>query len=365
MIKRSGLINLIITFIATIGSALLVILLGNPYSASLKTIEIIVLYLAGAFFWGFITTLLHEIGHVITAKRNGFEILSVSIIFLKWTKQNGKYVFSFTLPLEEMGSVELVSKSTENLAKRYKKATSGSLIFTIPLIIVGVVSLCLINILPFYAYAVLAILLPIVLYSVAGNALPVINNGACNDGAVIWSINKNTNSMQVHLNLLAIQSELFNGKTPCEIDENFYFDLPQLPEDDINFIMLLNARYNLYLDKKDYKNAKKCIDRLLTLLDYMPKTYQEVIKADALYNACTFDKNEQVADDLMYELDKFLNKKNTATSVRIKLAYILVLEQDLEKVELFYKKGKKEAEKCQIKGLGKFESKLLDQLANK
>ena len=140
------------------------------------------------------------------------------------------------------------------------------------------------------------------------------------------------------------------------------FDLPQLPEDSLNFAMLLNARYAYYLDKQDYENAKKITDRLLSLEEYLPKNYVNIVKTDALYNACTFDFNEEKADDLMYELEIYLNNVNTVTNVRVKLAYMLNVKQENGNLDMFFKKGYKEADRCQIKGFGAYERKLFDGL---
>ena len=164
------------------------------------------------------------------------------------------------------------------------------------------------------------------------------------------------------MNLLVIQSELFNGKTPSEVDEKLYFDLPQLPEDNPSFAMLLSAKYAYYLDKEDYDNAKKTTDRMMSIIDYMPKYFEYVIKTYALYNACAFDFDEEKADDLMYELEKYLNNVNTATTVRAKTAYLLYVKREKEALDIFYKKGVKEADRCLIKGLGVFERKLFEKM---
>ena len=63
-------------------------------------------------------------------------------------------------------------------------------------------------------------------------------------------------------------------------------------------------------------------------------------------------------------LEKYLNNVNTATNVRAKLAYILNVQGEKELVDMFYDKGVREANKCQIKGLGLYEKKLLDNLIN-
>jgi hypothetical protein len=77
--------------------------------------------------------------------------------------------------------------------------------------------------------------------------------------------------MKVALSVLKIQAEMYQGKTPMEVKKELYFDLPQLPEDDPNFVLLLNARYNYYLDLGDYENAKKVTARLLSQTAFLKR----------------------------------------------------------------------------------------------
>ena len=137
---------------------------------------------------------------------------------------------------------------------------------------------------------------------------------------------------------------------------------PGLAEDEIMFINLLNARYNYYLDKEDYANAVKVTERLLELEEYMPKGYVKVVKVDALFNACTFNYDEDVADDLTYELEKYLNNVNTAQTLRAKLAYLLYVRKEKEVFDIFYNQGIKVAENSQLKGLKVFETKLFEKI---
>ena len=183
-----------------------------------------------------------------------------------------------------------------------------------------------------------------------------------NDGAILCDLKNKTDSSVVLLSILSIQSQLYNGKTPSEIDQKYYFDVPQLIESDLNFALILDARYCYYLDKGDYENAKKVTSRLLSLEEYLSKEYMLVFKTNALYNACTFDFNENLADDLMYELEKYLNNVNTATNVRTKLAYILYISRTSDNLNIFYNKGVKEAKKEHLQGLKLYEQKLLDKL---
>ena len=129
---------------------------------------------------------------------------------------------------------------------------------------------------------------------------------------------------------------------------------------------MLNDANNYYLDKGDFKGAKTTIDRLISLLDYMPQSAKVVVKTMALYASSTFDFNEDLADDYMSDLEKYLNNLNNATNIRTKLAYIyyVVKEEDKQILTDFYQKGIREAQKDFIKGEGLFEIKLLEKIKN-
>ena len=257
----------------------------------------------------------------------------------------------------------MIKKSVNGLKKGLKNMTIGGLVFSFITLLFGVPVLFLQ--VPYWLYCILVAFMPIGAYFFVGNLIPSSEGGARNDGGVLYGLKHDDDETKVTLSLLAIQSELYSGKTFSEVDEKYYFDLPQLPEDSLNFITLLNYRYNYYLDKGDYENAKKITDRLLTLEEYMPKYFIYVIKTDALYNACTFNFNDKVADDLMYELENKLNKDNSCTSYRVRLAYILAVTGEREMAELFCKRALKVAKKCHLSGLKRFETKLIEELKEK
>ena len=361
MSKRLNLINNIIYMALTLALFFVVLMVCNAkYSVIIA--DTIGFYAIGIVVAGFICTLFHELSHLISGKINGFAFISISVWFFSWTKVKNKIKFSFIFPKESAGQTTMVAKHTENLALRFKKMTLAGFVSTIFLTLIG--TIVFIIQMPMWLYCIFSMFLPIGAYCLFGNALPMQNNGVKNDGAVLLDIKKNNNSFIVLNSILSIQSELYNGKTPGEIDSKLYFDLPQLPEDDINFALLLDARYYYYLDIKDYDNAQKCSDRLLSLEEYLPNEYMVIFKTNALYNACTFNFNEELADDLMYELDKYLNNVNTATNIRVKMAYLKYVAKDLELIESFYKKGIKESRKENLLGLSKFENKLIEQLYN-
>jgi len=360
MSRRTNLINNIVYMGLTMAALFGVIFVCNERYTD-NVVGVMLKLSIGAIIAGVLNTTAHELGHYFSGKKSGFAFSSICIWFFKWSKIGKKTQFDFCMLGEEAGYTEMIPKSTENMEKRLAKMTRGALIASFVMMLIGVPPL-FIKSLSEWIYCVWSVFLPVGVYFFFGSALPMTNVGVRNDGAVLYGLKRNEDSMKVAVSVLCIQAELYGGKMPSEISENYYFDIPQLPEDDPNFALILNARYNYYLDNGDFENAKKVTSRLLGMIDDLPKAYACVIKADALYNACTFDFNEEVADDIMYEYEKYLNNVNTATNVRAKLAYLINVKGESENLDIFYKKGLKEARRCQIKGLGLFEEKLINAL---
>ena len=363
MSRKANIINFVATILLTMG-AIVGVLNVVAVNYNVEVQEVLFEFICFAITAGLIHTIVHELGHLIFGKINSFKFSSMVIWFFKWQKLGNKTAFSFVMFGEEAGYTEMIPTKEECVDKGFYAMTMGGLIGSVILTVLGVPALFIAT-LPRWLFMFWVMLIPIGIYFIFGTLLPCSTDGILNDGAVLYHLKKQTDNSKVMVNLLKIQANLYNGKTPSEIDECLYFDLPQLAEDNPNFALLLNARYAYYLDKKDYDAVKQVTTRLLSLEEYLPKQYMYIFKTDALYNACTFDKNEQVADDLMYELEKYLNNINTATTVRVKLAYLMNISEQTEGLDMFIKKAKKEANRCQIKGLGLYETKLLDDLISK
>ena len=64
----------------------------------------------------------------------------------------------------------------------------------------------------------------------------------------------------------------------------------------------------------------------------------------------------------MADVEKYLNSINTATNIRIKLAYLLYVKKSAEYARDIYDWGVRAAVKNPIKGIGDFEKKLLSKM---
>ncbi len=364
MNKKINIINNVITFAVTLGAMFLAVyFINDSYNVNLG--KVILFFLIGAVVSGLINTFCHEFGHLIAGKKNGYKFSALTVWFFKWKKVGRRTDFCFTMMGNEAGYTEMIPTDASTCKKGFMKMTLGGIVASGVLTVLSIAPLFLTKYIPFEAYSIWVVFLPVSVYYFLGSVLPMSSGGVLNDGAVLRGFKKGTADALVMENLLKIQAESYAGKTFSEMEESLFFDLPQLAEDNPNFINLLNARYNYYLDKEDYENAKKTSDRLIKLAeDYMPKEWQNVIKADALYNACTFDFDEERADDLMYEVEKYLNSDNSATNVRIKIAYIYYVRKETEPLEIFFTKAQREIKRSPLRGVGKFEEKLIEKIKN-
>ncbi len=361
MSRKINIISYVIMMATMLASLFLVVSLCNQRYLDVNLGKAISVLVVGAVLSGLVHTFFHEFGHIIAGKKNGFVFSSFTVWFFNFRKIKNKIKFSFVMIGEEAGYTEMIPSTVKDMSNALRKMSAGGFVASFILTLVGLPPL-FISTLPMFVYAIWAMFFPIGVYFFFSTFLPSSSGGVKNDGAICYCLKKNDPSAVVAVNVLKIQQELYNGKTPSEIDKNLFFDLPQLPEDDFNFALLLNCRYLYYLDKEDFENAKNTTDRLLSIAEYFPKDFTLSVKVDALYNACTFDFNEDMADDLTYELEKYLNNVNSVSNLRVKSAYLLYVKREKENLDIFYKKGIKEANRMQIKGLAIFEKKLFDKL---
>lgn len=324
--------------------------------------KIILFSVCGAIIFAVFNVFFHEIGHVILGKANGFKLIELTIFFFKWTKTNAKTQFSLVKYNDCAGSTQMALKSFDNAKEKIIKMTRGGAIFNFILLATSIVPFFLTSIIPMWLYILWGVGLPVSAYSFLSAVLPISSFGARNDAGVIYGIKRNDDESKVMLNLFNIESLLFNGKAPKEIDRNLYYDVPQLPEDSLTFLSLLSARYFYNVDINDYEEAKAVVNRMLMLTESLPSNAINLIKTYALYSYCTFDFNEESADDFMFELEKHLNATNDALNVLTKLAYILRVDGNSECFDKFYDKGIKEANKMKLKGLGTFYCDRLNEL---
>ncbi|MBO5737615.1 MAG: hypothetical protein J6S04_07375, partial [Clostridia bacterium] len=228
---------------------------------------------------GFILTpIYHEIGHVAFAKSAKMECVYVKCFCLRFYNEDGKKKIGFASPFAP-DETQVMPTCGGNMQKRAAAYTIGGLVFGLILILVAVVAAVCVQIFLEPNYLLWGIL-PYACYSFLLNVASAEYPGGKTDVAVYIGLKKGHDAEKNMLAAMEIQGQLYEGKSFTEIEESLYFDQPQLCEDEPLFAVMLDLRYRYYLEKGDMDNAAKCLNRLVSILDYMPYAEAEKIAAE-------------------------------------------------------------------------------------
>lgn len=302
----------------------------------------------------------HELGHIVIGAICGFRFNSLHIGPLKIFRDEGNIRCTVkSLPDSLAGSAEMLPTNAANLYEKYLAMVCGGLAFSLLFLAADILVLNFYKSIPFAVYALVCTSLPYAFHLFFYNVLPFNDDNLDTDGGMLKGLLKKEPSYLTAVNILAIEAYLYQGLTPAEIDKDLYFGAPQLPEDDLNFVLLTNYRLNYYIDAGDTENALKASARLESVAEYIPKIYKSEILADVLFCECCISGNTDKAKKMYPSLKLYLKGENSLQSHRIAAAYELYANSDKMAALRELNAAEQKAENYYIKGIEKYERKLL------
>lgn len=310
------------------------------------------------FLYGFIaTSVFHELGHVAFANAAKMRYVYIKCFCVRVYEANGKKRVRLASPFAP-DETQVLPKKGGNMQKRASAYALGGLIFSFILIAVTVTAAVLVTVLADASYLLWG-MLPYMGYSFLLNAMPLEYPNGKTDTLVYIGLKKGYDAEKNMLAAMEIQGQLSEGKSFAEIDESLYFDLPQLCEDEPLFATMLDLRYRYYLEKGDMQNAAACLNRLVSIIDYMPLAEAEKIAAELVYmNALRGEMAE--AEENAKACQAFLREDN-ATAKRILAAWSKANGQT-EFVEKLLAQSAECLQREKIAGVKKFEQILLARI---
>ncbi len=174
------------------------------------------------------------------------------------------------LRIFKSSSVEIYPNGKKAMKLRFILTAGAGLFFDMLLIVLGIISIVSPSV-----PVLFCIPLPYALYQFIVNAAPVEYKSGKTDGLALWEVITGKPTAQVMLTVLRVQGMVRSGTRLREIDESMLLDVPQLPEDDINFIILTQLRYEYYLDVGNDSEAYKYFLRYKDIIDYLPGEYED------------------------------------------------------------------------------------------
>ncbi len=294
----------------------------------------------------------HELGHLCMAKSADMECVYIKFFCFKiWTKK-GKKRLSFASPFAP-DQTQVIPKRGGQMARRATFYTLGGLLFSGTLLVTVVATA--IHFHTFVAWGAL----PYTAYLYLLNVLPLEYASGKTDVLVYHGIKKGWDSEKCMLAAMEIHGRLYEGSSFAEIDEGYYFRLPQLREDDPVFAMLLDLRYRYYLDKKDYEKAGGTLNRLAAIEEYLPDGELEKVAAELAYMHAVEGNLAKAAE--CSRLAKGYLDGGSPTALRI-LATCAAAEGKKEDAMALIKRAKEDLSDEKIRGLQKFEKNLLERI---
>lgn len=303
---------------------------------------------------GFILSpIVHELGHVLLAAIVKMEAVYVKCFCFKVYLKNGKKRFAFASPFaaDETQVLPLVGGDMQKRAGLY--AIGGLLFGGVFLTLVAVGALLA----PSY---VLLGMLPYAAYLFFLNLPPFEYASGKTDGLIYKGIKKNFDAEKCMLSVMEIQGLLSEGKSFAGVEENFYFDLPQLCEDEPLYAVILDLRYRYYLEKGMLEKAADCLNRLALNEAYLSEAEIAKVAAELVYMHSLNGDLENAERN--YAVCKSLLKEETVTAKRILAAYAQACGKN-EVVEVLLKQAKALLPQERIVGVRKFEEILLLRLS--
>lgn len=171
----------------------------------------------------------------------------------------GHMVFGLFVRIKAVPELRFIKSSSCKIIPKTDKGLKGRIIFT-ALGGLAVNALCII--LGGLAFAFdwipteISAIIPSSFYLLLLNALPCEYSDGKTDGLVIYELAKQSDSAKVMLSVLTIQAQVLKGKPVEEVDEKLLFGVPQIQEDDENFIALTELRYEYFKAKGDEEQAE-------------------------------------------------------------------------------------------------------------
>lgn len=300
--------------------------------------------------------ILHELGHVCFALLAKMDYVYVKCFCFKIALKGGKKRFSLAMPFSA-DETQVIPTCGGKMKKRAAKYTLGGLIYSgifLFLILAAAILCACLGHIRFSLWG----LVPYTAYLFLLNAAPLEYGNGKTDALVYRGIKKEYDAEKNMLAAMEIQGRLYEGKSFSEIDETYYFDLPQLCEDEPLFAVMLDLRYRYYLDKGEFEKAADCLNRLAAAQSYLPDEEVEKIAAELTYMHVINGDMER-ASECAKLCERFL-QGDTATAKRVLLAYSVATGKK-EAVATLAEQARSALNRERIAGVRRLEEKLILQ----
>ncbi len=307
---------------------------------------------------GFIfAPIVHELGHIAFANSVQFSCVYAKFFCFKITRIKGRKKFYFASPFAA-DQTQVIPKTSGRMDGRAAIYTAGGLIFS-GIFLVVILATALAFTFAWKTNYVAWGTLPYAAYLFLLNVMPLEYAGGKTDALVYKGIKKGYDAEKCMLSAMEIHGNLFEGKRFSEIEEGYYFNLPQLSEEEPLFALLLDLRYRYFLDRGEVERAEECLNRLVASQEYLSDGELEKIAAELVYMH-SINGDLRAAEESGKVCRDFL-RGESATAKRALAAYSIASGKT-EAIEPLLEQAREALRYEWISGEKKLEEELLSRL---
>ena len=312
-----------------------------------------------SMFAGFVfVPTFHECGHLFFLSINKMECVYIKCFCFAQYIKDGKKRIKFASPFAP-DQTQAMPKCGGNMKKRASAYTFGGLIFSAVLLVVLVGAGVTLALLGKFSFALWGAV-PYAAYIFFLNVAPFEYPSGPTDASVYRSIKKEDDTATVMLAAMEIQGQIYAGKSFGEIDENLYFNVPQLCEDDKLFAVILELRYRYYIEKANFEKAADCLNRLVQAQEYLTIEEIEKVAAELTYMHALNGDYERAEES--GKLCQNYLKENNPTAKRILAAYSAAFGKT-DAAQVLIAQAQELMENERMLGVRRFEEKLLSRIS--
>ena len=304
---------------------------------------------------------MHETGHLVFGLIGGMKFRSISFPFVKIYAADEKIKVSFTGATAFLGACEMYPSGKASPKKAFVWESFGGLAGSFLALLLSALCLALAPYISHYPAILFGLASPVLYIILLENAFPAEQGGARTDGGQILAILSGTPSGEVLVAILTIQAALKEGKSASEIPYELLFEIPQLPDDDPNYIFVLNYRYLYALDKGDLSAVMDADRRIRDVLGSLPDFYADQVLCDLFFDAIAIEKDESFVKQYETRVMEFLGDETDIVSCRMRGYYYFHCGD----VAMAYREidsGRLAFERYPMRGIAKTELRLLSEL---
>ncbi len=306
-----------------------------------------------------IAPIVHELGHILFAKSADMRLKMSKFSFFRIIEKSGKLKFTFASPFAPE-ETQVVPAKGGDMLRRFRLYTMGGLIFGgIYIVVLAASALAFWGI----GWEPAAFLfwggIPYAVYLFFLNALPFVYAAGKTDAAILRGLSRKEAAEQTMLSAMEIYGGLSEGKSFSRIDENLFFDLPQLPENEPMYAVILDLRYRRCLETENFERAADCLNRLAAAAGYLSVSQFEEVAAELVYMH-SVNGDAELAKESAELCEDYL-KRETAAAKRILAAYS-ALQGRFDAVRALKAQAEVCLQKETIAGIKKFERIMLERI---